>query len=162
MTNRYYPVALNMRERPVLIVGGGRVAERKTLTLYDTGAAIGVISPALTVKLKHLAKAGKISWFKRKVRKNDLRKTEIVIAATSDSGVNKNLSRWAREQGVWINVVDHPNLSDFISTAVFRKNKALVSVYTDAKDPVFSRDLKNFLKEHWSEFLSYRDRLQKS
>jgi len=60
-----------------------------------------------------------------------------------------------------VNVVDRARLSDFISPALLYMPKAIVAIYTEGKDPVLSRDLKNFLKERWDEFLSYRDRLQK-
>ena len=58
-----------------------------------------------------------------------------------------------------VNVVDNPSLSSFISPAVFRAGGAVVAVYTHGRDPVLSRDIKNFLKEQWDVFLSYRNRL---
>lgn len=159
MVNKYYPVALDIKSRPVTVIGGGKVAERKIFGLLGAGADIRVISPDLTSGLKRLEMSKRIKWIRRKVRKDDLRKTRIIIAATDDAGVNKNISKWARKKEAWVNVVDQPVLSDFISTAILRKDKALLSVYTDGRDPVLSRDLKNFLREHWDVFLSYRDRL---
>lgn len=162
MINRYYPVAIDIKDSLVVVAGGGRVAERKILSLLGAQADVRVISPDLTLKLKRLAKSGRIEWLRRKVRNDDFPKARIVIAATDDAGVNKNVSKWARERKILVNVVDTPVLSDFISSAFFRKRKTIVSVYTDGREPELSRDLKNFIKEHWDEFLSYRDRLQKS
>ena len=69
------------------------------------------------------------------------------------------MSLWARKRSILVNVVDDPDLSDFISPAVFRSHNALVTVYSDGKNPVLSRDLKNYLKEQWNDFIAYRDRL---
>ena len=157
---KYYPVALKLSERLNVVVGGGQVAQRKILGLLQAGARVKVVSPNLTFKLRHLAEIGRIKWISRVVRKDDLGEG-LVIAATNQAKINNAVSLWAKKEGVLINVVDKPALSSFISPAVFRKGKAIVAVYTDGYDPVLSRDLKNFLKEQWDEFLSYRRRLQK-
>jgi len=155
----YYPIALNIKSRPALIAGGGKVAERKVAVLLSSGTRVKVISPDLTPALKQLAESGKIRWIDRGVRRSDIRRIDIVIAATSNNKVNRQISRWAKFQKTLINVVDNPGLSNFISPALLRKNGVIIAVYTDGKDPVLSRDLKNFLKEHWDVFLSYRRRL---
>lgn len=159
---KYYPVALNLKGKQALVVGGGKVAERKVNTLLEAGSSAAVISPDLTPGLRHLFKAGKIVWLKKNFHVSDLSSADIIIAATSDMRVNRKVRQWARKHKVLVNVVDNARLSDFISPAVLRSNKAIIAVYTDGKDPALSRDLKNFLKENWDVFLSYRRRLQKS
>ena len=161
MKETYYPIALKLKGRTALIVGGGQVAERKVKTLLEFGARVRVISPELTIPLQKLFRSHHIAWAKRAVRSLDINGADMVIAATSKASVNNNVSRWAKRQGILVNVVDRPALSNFISPAVFRASKAVVAVYTHGLDPVLSRDLKNFLKERWDAFLSYRRRLQK-
>lgn len=155
---KYHPIAVQIEDAPVLVVGGGKVAERKAMALVDAGARIRIVSPDITAKLKTLVDKGRVSWRKRYVRKEDLDNAKLVVAATSDKRVNKDVSRWAKKTGTWANVVDDAALSNFISPAIVRKNIALIAVYTDGRDPVLSRDLKNFLKERWDEFISYRNR----
>ncbi len=155
----YYPLAINLEGRLAVVIGGGKVAERKIKKLLEAKAKIKVVSPVITPKLKHLVSKRKMIWIPRLARSSDLYSASIVIAATSKPPVNKSVSKWARQQRAWVNVVDKPNLSDFISPALFRKRNATVAVYTNGRDPVLSRDLKNFLKEHWDVFLSYRNRL---
>ena len=61
-----YPLNLNLRGRPVLVAGGGRVAERKILGLLEAGAdRLRVVSPELAPKLAELAAAGRIEWLAR-------------------------------------------------------------------------------------------------
>lgn len=158
MAVRYYPVALRLKGRKVLVAGGGAVAERKIRALLEAGARISVVSPRLTPGLKRLADAGRLRWTENVIRKRDLKGVYLAVAATSDNKANSRISRWAKEAGTLVNVVDAPDLSDFISPAVLRKGGAIIAVYSDGKDPVLSRDLKNFLKEHWDVFLSYRHR----
>ncbi len=162
MKETYYPIALKLKGRTALVIGGGQVAERKVKSLLEFGARIRVISPDLTQSLHKLFRSGRIKWVGRAVRPLDIKGADIVIAATSKTSVNNNVNRWAKEAGILVNIVDKPALSSFISPAVFRASKAVVAIYTHGLDPVLSRDLKNFLKERWDVFLSYRNRLQKS
>ena len=155
---KYYPIAIRVDDKPITVVGAGPVAERKILSLLKAGASVKVISPNLTTKLKRLVKKDQLAWRRGPVKKIDLREGCIVIAATSDTRVNENVSNWARQKKSWVNVVDRAALSDFISPAILRKRRIILAVYTDGRDPELSRDLKNFLEENWDEFLSYRNR----
>lgn len=155
----YLPIAMKLKNRRAIVVGGGLVASRKVQSLLDSGALVTVISPELENSLKELEKSGEITWVNRLVSRSDIKDAYIVITATNDSEVNNNVASWARSRGIYVNAVDKPLISDFISPAVLRKDKAIIAVYTDGKDPVLSRDLKNYLGEKWDDFLSYRDRL---
>ena len=157
----YYPVAIKVKEINALVVGGGKVAQRKAMGLLKAGARVTVISPKVTFVLDRLAKRAKLIWLKRKVSKPDIAKARIVIAATNDVLVNKNVSLWSKKRRILVNIVDNLSLSTFISPAVFKKHKAIIAVNSNGQDPELSRDLKNFLKGHWNEFLSYRRRLSK-
>jgi len=156
---RYLPIAIKLKDKRVIVVGGGKVAERKLRNLLDTGARVCVISPRVTGKIRVLVKNRTIVWKPRCLRNSDIKRADLIIAATDDSIVNEHVSIVARELRIPVNVVDKPTLSDFISPALLRLNKALIAVYTDGKDPVLSRDLKNYLKEQWDDFVSYRNRL---
>ncbi len=155
----YYPVALKIAGRKLLVVGGGPVAERKVVAWHGSGAKICIISPTVTPCLRRLAKQGSVMWVSRPVSSRDIPHRDIIISATNDAKTNEKVSRWARKHRIWVNVVDQPDLSDYISPALFRAECGIVTVYTDGKDPVLSRDLKNFLRERWSDFVTYRKRM---
>jgi len=159
---KYYPLAVRLKEKLVVVVGGGKVAERKVQALRKAKAFIRLVSPTLTPRLKALYKKGAIDWISRHAQNKDLRDAYIIVAATNEAKNNQTVSRWAKQRKIWINVVDQPALSDFISPARFYAKNAIITVYTDGKDPALSRDIKNFLKGRWDEFLSYRDKLQYS
>ncbi len=157
-TLSYYPLAVSLHKRLVVVVGAGTVAQRKIEGLLEAGAHIRVVSPEIAPGLARLISQKKIKHIARSIQKRDLHGAYIIIAATDDSEVNERVSKWAREERTWVNVVDKPVHSDFISPAVFRNKKSIVTVYTDGKDPVLSRDLKSYIKERWDDFLSYRNR----
>jgi len=160
MTREYYPIAVKLKDKIIIVVGGGKVAERKVDSLLEAGGKVRLISPDATPGLNQLSEAGRIEWLRKRFGSHDMDSADLIVASTSDSAVNKRIRAWAKKHKVLINVVDQASLSDFISPAVLRAGKAIVAVYTDARDPVLSRDLKNFLKENWDVFLSYRRRLQ--
>lgn len=155
----YFPIAIRLKREKTLVVGGGAVAERKIISLLEAGARVWVVAPRITLKLDSLLAQDRIKWLNRKFQDSDVKGCVVAIAATNDSKLNQEISRLAKESAVLVNVVDKPLISDFISPAVFRADQALITVYSDGKDPVLSRDLKNYLKEKWDDFLSYRHRL---
>jgi len=155
----YLPIAVKLKDKRVIVVGGGAVAGRKIRNLLKAGARVHVIAPSAVPYVRSLAGGGDITWVRRRVRQLDIRNASLVVAATNDANANEQVSQWARKHDISVNVVDHPGISDFISPAVVRFKKALVAVYTDGRDPVLSRDLKNYIKERWDDFLSYRNRL---
>lgn len=158
MALNYYPIAIKLDKKTVVVVGGGAVAERKVRSVLEAGGRVTVVSPELSAGLKALYGKKHIRWRRRLVRETDLSGAALVIAATSGERVNRAVSRWALKRKTLANVVDRPDLGNFITPAVFRGGKAIVAVYTDGRDPVLSRDLKNYIKENWDEFISYRDR----
>ena len=159
MSLKYFPIALAIKNKRVIVIGAGKVAERKILNFLKADACISVIAPFATSHVKKLAKENRIKWLPREVRKSDIDKALLVVSATNKAALNKHISSWARKKKIHVNVVDNPGISDYISQAILRFRKTLITVYTDAEDPRLSRDLKNYLKEKWHDFLSYRDRL---
>jgi siroheme synthase-like protein len=96
---KYYPVFLDVRERPCLVVGGGQIAERKAIALFDAGANLTVISPSLTPVLAELAGKGKITHHGKTFAEQDLAGAYLVIAATNDTEVNDAVARACRNRG---------------------------------------------------------------
>jgi len=154
----YLPIAINLKNKRVIMVGGGGVAQRKVKTLLDAKALVVVIAPEVTSKIRLLVEKGTINWESRRVQESDIKKARLIVAATDSEEVNKDISRWAKQSKILVNVVDRQPISDFISPALLQQHEALIAVYTDGRDPVLSRDLKNYLKENWDDFLLFRNR----
>src|SRR3989441_3249626 len=130
-----YPVVLDLGGRPVLVVGGGAVAERKVEGLLAAGASITVVSPRVSARLARLADEGDISVRFRSYRRTDLRGAAVVFAATDDRRVNAAVAADARRRRIWVNAADDPDHCDFILPSVLRRGFFLVSLAPGGRSP---------------------------
>lgn len=149
----YYPIFLNLKNKSVVIIGGGKVAERKVLTLLKTGADLTVISPELTKKIEREKLKGRIKHIRRQYRKGDLKNAFLVIAATDSPNVNEQVSKDAT---CLVNVVDTPHLCNFIVPSAIKRNPLTIAVSTSGISPALSRSIRKELeKMYGSEFSEY-------
>jgi precorrin-2 dehydrogenase/sirohydrochlorin ferrochelatase len=139
----YYPVFIDLRGRPVLVVGGGAVAERKVESLLEAGATITVVSPDATGKLIESAERGEFVLNRRPFRESDLDGITLVISATDDVSVQQNVAALARSKKVLVNTADQPELCDFIVPAIVRRGDVLVAVSTSGTSPALAAALKS-------------------
>src|SRR5688500_14213839 len=107
---RYLPIALDVKDSTCLVVGGGQVALRKIEWLRSAGAQVDVIAKRACEALCELAAAHALSLDEREFEDADLgrRRRALVIAATSDRGLNAHISKLARSMSLPVNVVDAP------------------------------------------------------
>lgn len=147
MPNTYLPISISLKDRPVLVVGGGEVALRKIDTLLDYNCAITVVAPEATKKIECYAKKGDLKLEKRAYRSPEATDYGIVISAVSDADVNAAVAADAAKAGVPVNVADSPKLCDFIFPAVVRRDCLTVAVSTDGRAPFLSRQLRSILDD---------------
>jgi precorrin-2 dehydrogenase/sirohydrochlorin ferrochelatase len=144
---KYFPVFLDLKKKLCVVVGGGRVAERKVRILLKAGAQVRVISPALTLPLSRLWEKGEISHFSRSYRRGDLRGAILAIAATNDRATNEQIFRQAFKNGILVNVVDDPGRSTFIVPSLVEKKDLLVAISTSGRSPALARVLRQKLEK---------------
>ncbi|MBN2312084.1 MAG: bifunctional precorrin-2 dehydrogenase/sirohydrochlorin ferrochelatase [Candidatus Hydrogenedentes bacterium] len=142
---RLYPLALKVAGRRCLVVGGGRVAERKVASLLAAGARVVVVSPALCPGLDALARDSMIDAHLRGFVSGDVAGAFIVIAATDDPAVNEAVYTAAKEHGVLINTVDVPDRCDFYVPAQVNRGDLTVTVSTGGVCPALSKRLRKEL-----------------
>jgi precorrin-2 dehydrogenase / sirohydrochlorin ferrochelatase len=138
----FYPLFLELRNKPVLVVGGGPIAERKVESLLQTGASVTVVAPDVSPQLKKLASSGTIRTVQRKFQEADLENALLVISATGDTETQERVAALARAHGVLVNTVDQPRLCDFIVPAVVRRGDVIVAISTSGKSPALAAALK--------------------
>src|SRR4030067_1213504 len=105
---RYYPVFLDIKNRPCLVVGGGLVAERKVLGLLAAGSLVTVVSPRTTKPLGELAKKGRLKHHRERFKPGSLKGFFLAIAATDSSAVNTAVWTEDEAMGLPVNVVEDP------------------------------------------------------
>ena len=142
----YFPAFLDLRGRRCLVVGGGRIAERKVPGLLECGARVTVVSPALVPGLARLAAVGRIEHRARVFRKIDVRRCVLVIAATGVAAVDDAVAETARRHGALVNAVDRPARCDFIYGAVLRRGELQIAVSTGGRAPALAREIRRRLE----------------
>ena len=104
----HYPVFLNLKGRPVTIIGGGNVAERKVKSLLSAGSQITLVSPQITDNIQQWVNTKDLTFKQRKFQHADLNDAFLVVAATNDAAINSQIAAQAHAQNTLINVVDNP------------------------------------------------------
>jgi precorrin-2 dehydrogenase/sirohydrochlorin ferrochelatase len=152
-----FPVFLDLVDRKVVVVGGGRVAERKVHSLLRSRAAVTVISPALTAGLKSLVRRGLVRHLRRRYRSGDLRNAFLAFAATNDPALQRRIAAEANRLRCLVNVADRPELCTFLSPSVLRRGDLTIAISTGGKSPALAkalrRDLGRRIESAYSDFL---------
>jgi len=143
---KYYPVFLDLRERPCVVVGGGQVAERKAIALFDAGADLSIISPSLTPALAEIAGKGKIAHHPKTFEERDIAGAYLVIAATSDAAVNEAVARACRKNGILVNAATSPDEGTFVVPSVVERGDLLIAVSTCGDSPALARKVREDLE----------------
>jgi len=146
---KYYPIYLDLRERPCMIVGGGQVAERKALSLLEAGAEVTVISPSLTHKLQEFSHSGKITHLPKTLDEQDLTGAFLVVAATDSGEVNAGIGRLCKKRHILVNVVTSPGEGTFIVPSLVERGALLIAVSTSGVSPALSKKIRQELEERY-------------
>jgi precorrin-2 dehydrogenase len=138
----FYPVFLNLKNKRIVVVGGGAVAQRKVESLLGTGASIIVISPEVTARLDSLAKQNRIQLQRRAYAAGDCAGAALVFSATDDTGISSEVFHEATEAGALVNTADQPALCDFIMPAVVRRGDVAIAISTGGTSPGLASQLR--------------------
>ncbi len=157
---KYYPAYLDLRERPCVVIGGGAVAERKTLALLEAGADVTIISPALSPKLQELSDSGKITHLKKQYEEKDLTGEFLVIAATPSDEVNTLVARACRKRHTLVNVASPPEESSFIVPSVVERGNLMIAISTSGASPALAKKIRQDIEQQYgSEYEVFLDKL---
>ena len=153
MTRPYYPIFLDLTDRPVLVIGGGSLALEKVRGLLAAQAAITVVAPQLIPELAELQNQGTITHLARDYETGDMHGYAIIMAAsdpnqTGQRTANAELQRDARAIGVPINAADDPTHCDFILPAVVREPPLTLAISTGGGSPAIARRLREELSDY--------------
>jgi len=124
----YFPMFADLRGRPVLVVGGGTVAERKIQSLLDAGAKVLLAARELTENLQTWAEEGRICRIAESFSDGLIRQAVLVIAATDDEELNRRVADAAERGNKLVNVVDRQELCSFIVPAVIDRSPIQIAV----------------------------------
>lgn len=145
----YYPIYLDLKGKKVVVIGGGKVAERKVLALVKAGAVVTVVAPKVTKALLELANKkgkGKISHIKRGYKGGDLEGFELCFTAINSQKTTEKVSKEAKKRNIWLNAADVPEYCDFILPSVVDRGDLKIATSTGGKSPQLARNLRKKLE----------------
>lgn len=135
----FFPIFLDIKNKPCLVVGGGEVATRKAGMLLQSGGRVTVVAPELSDTLKELTRSEKIAHIAGKFRPDHLGEAVLVIAATDDRAANEEISKAAKALRIPVNVVDNPDLCSFIMPSVIDRSPLVIAISSGGTSPVLAR-----------------------
>ena len=141
----YYPLFADLNGRRCVVIGGGKIAQRKVTTLLGYGAKVTVISPEVTHKLAAYARQGRIRYVPRRFKKCDLDGAWLVYASTNDQDINQKIFKTAEKMHIFANVVDQKPLCSFIAPAILKRGLLTIAVSTGGASPSLAKKLKREL-----------------
>jgi precorrin-2 dehydrogenase / sirohydrochlorin ferrochelatase len=143
-------LALNVRMHGKLVVifGGGSVALRKLRTLVTAGASVRVVAPVICPEIAALKDSGSITARVGSYTVSDLDGAFLVIAATDNAQVNRQVCADARERGVLVAVADNPATGDCTFPALLQRGNLEIAVSTGGGCPTFAVDVRDHIAEY--------------
>ncbi len=145
----YFPINVDISNRPCIVIGGGRVALRKAKGLLSCGGSVTVISPEVVPDLQKLADDEALVLIKRGYENGDLKDAFLVIAATDDENVQEAVHAEAAEHNLLLNVADVPKWCNFILPATVRQGDLAVSISTHGRSPALAKRLRKELEQQF-------------
>lgn len=137
-----FPVFRRLQDQPVLVVGGGEAAVSKTRLLLAAGAAVTVVAPEALAQFHAWADAGDLRWEHRRFRAWDVRGKALVFGASGLDDIDRQVAQAARARRIAVNIVDRPDLSDFIVPSIVDRGAVTVAISSDGASPVLTRRLR--------------------
>lgn len=142
-----FPISLKLQQQRCLIVGGGHIAYRKAGLLQKAGAIIDVVAPDIDAALLELVQQSQGHYeaaaFNTEIL---LRQYRLVIAATDDAAINRQVFEACEAENVLVNSVDDPPHCRFMVPAIVDRSPLLIAVATNGASPVLSRQIRTQLE----------------
>ncbi|MHC4388214.1 MAG: precorrin-2 dehydrogenase/sirohydrochlorin ferrochelatase family protein [Planctomycetota bacterium] len=160
-----YPIYLELRGKKVVVIGAGAVAARKAQALLDAGARLVVVADHVNDMMTALCQGTGAKLIQSKYSKDYLVGAVLVIAATNNSRLNKQIYRDCQELEILCNAVDEPELCDFFVPAVVKRGDLQIAIGTEGDCPAYAGHLRKklehtFTEEH-GQFLAELEDLRK-
>ncbi len=143
------PIFVKLRDRLVVVVGGGTVAEGKMESLLAAAARVRVVAPQVTPAIAQWITQEKVEWLAKKFAPADLDGAFLVIAATSAPGVNEAVFREADARGILCNAVDDIEHCHFYYGSVVQRGDLQIAISTNGKSPALAQRLRVQLEKQF-------------
>ena len=155
--NSGYPVILRLEGKRVVVIGGGKVAERKVSGLLGTGAEVVVVSPEATEEIQRLYRDGKVVWKQKPFSVSDLAGAFLIFAATDNREINQLVKNSAAPHQL-VTIADHPEGSTFHVPAHIQRGHLSIAISTGGASPTLASQIREQLEAQFDDsYIGYLD-----
>jgi precorrin-2 dehydrogenase/sirohydrochlorin ferrochelatase/precorrin-6A/cobalt-precorrin-6A reductase len=147
-----FPLFTDIDGRPVVLIGGGKVAARRARTLLTCGARVTAVSPSFDPAFDDPALRD-VERVTRPYREGDLKGAVMVVIATNDRNENHKVGQQAQKAGIFVSVADAPEEGTFFFPAFVAEREVAAAISTGGYAPSLSRRLASRLREVWRDWV---------
>lgn len=156
----YYPMMMDLENKKILVIGGGKVAYRKIKGLVETGAYIYVVGTVISPEIQAI-KHQKLILIERSFMPSDLENKDIAFVCTNSRETNERLVDLAKSKGLLTSCVEQKVHADFIVPAVYRNGDLTVAVSTSGANPTLAKNIRDEIASQYEGNYSERVELLK-
>jgi len=143
----FFPLFISSKGKKALVIGGGKIAARRILTLLNFKFDITVVSPSISDEIQPFINDGSITYIQREFSEEDLLDKFLVIAATNQREINKRAGERAKELGAYVSVADVKGECNFYFPAVIVKDEIVIGVTSEGQSHKLVRNISNTIRE---------------
>ncbi|MAS00449.1 MAG: uroporphyrinogen-III C-methyltransferase [Nitrosomonadales bacterium] len=159
-----FPIFLNIKNKPITVIGGGDIALRKVKLLIKVKPKITLISKVICKELKEMLLEHNHKIIKKSFQEKDLENPILIVAATNNTKLNKKISIIAQQKNILINVVDQPELCTFTMGSIIERDSLVISISSGGKAPVLVRSIREkiemLIPQSYSELVKFAGNLR--
>ena len=165
-----FPIFLEIKNKPVLVIGGGDIALRKIKLLIKSKPNLTVVAKNFCEEILDLKDRYSIDIIQKDFHPDDIEFPMIIIAATNNKLLNKQIAQIGGKKKIPVNVVDQPSLCTFTMGSIVERGSLVVSISSSGKAPVLVRQLREkiemMIPDAYKDLVdlagSLRDKVKKS
>lgn len=144
------PLLFNLKNKKVLVVGGGKVAARRVVTLLENGMQVIAVSLDFTEAIIKIEN-DRLTLIDSGYHIDQLTDIDLVVAATDNRDLNGQIKMDCLSRKIWCNRVDDPEDSDFIFPSVIRRGDLTLSVCTEGASPFLTKQIADELADRYDD-----------
>lgn len=139
----FLPITLNITDKTILLIGGGRIASHKIQFLSQFTKNIKIVAEEVVEKIK----ADGYEYIEKSYEAADLKGAFLIYACTNIKELNQRVKADAERLGILCNVVDNPKECDFVSPAIYKRGIYTVACGSNGKDVYKSIEIRDKIKQ---------------
>ncbi|MCC8197675.1 MAG: bifunctional precorrin-2 dehydrogenase/sirohydrochlorin ferrochelatase [Tannerellaceae bacterium] len=139
----FLPINITLTNKKILLVGGGNVALHKATILARFAEDVTILAPDFHPQFSQL----NLTYIRKAYETGDLQNYHLIYICTDNRKLNRQIKQDAEKAGILASVCDAPELCDFTSPAIYRKENLTISVATDGKEVKRAIAIRNRIQE---------------